>query len=694
MITARLKQILLLLLKEEKPVPVQKLADAAGISKRTVQRELEYLPQELELYHLEFQSRTGRGVWIEGEKEDKKAFAKFLRQAGSDGYMDRDERRRHLTLELLKDKTPKKLYYFSNRFQVSEATVGNDLEAIEPWFEKYHLQIRKKPGYGVCMEGAEKDYRRAMREFLQENMDSALVRDLYEDTDPSEENAKQNEQDIYKMLDRDILQRVIWCIQELNHHRIKQLTESSYTGLILHITIAINRILNGDIIEDNLELYESLQKTEDFELAGILVEELQEEFEVEIPKMEQAYICLHIQASKIQYADSEEHYQSQIKKELLSCIHDMIDAYDPGIAYLLKQDEEFIDGLMAHLQPTIIRLSNHMYIGNPMLEQIKEEYGDIFEKCLRVTKVVEDYLECEVPEEETGFFAIHFGAAVQRLENDRDSIRQVHVGIVCASGIGISRLMLTRVSRFLGERARITTWGKDDVTPYAAEGIDFFVSSIHFEFEGADILFVNPLLPAKDLDRIDQKVRLYCRMPAKRTLENPFSKQLEQVNYMAVQIKSLVKDMQCIRVSSRMTFEELLVAASEQLTPYRDRQRMIQENIMEREKLASQIFPELRFALLHTRTEGVSKPNFSIMLPHNGRIFENPYFKEIQAVVVMLVPRDNHVKENSDIMGYLSTSLIEDEEFSEIIFQGEEAAIREKLNNLMRQYFNAYLERV
>ena len=39
------------------------------------------------------------------EKEDKKAFAKFLRQAGSDGYMDRDERRRHLTLELLKDKT-------------------------------------------------------------------------------------------------------------------------------------------------------------------------------------------------------------------------------------------------------------------------------------------------------------------------------------------------------------------------------------------------------------------------------------------------------------------------------------------------------------------------------------------------------------------------------------------------------------
>ncbi len=55
MITARLKQILLLLLKEEKPVPVQKLADAAGISKRTVQRELEYLPQE---YYLKLQKNV------------------------------------------------------------------------------------------------------------------------------------------------------------------------------------------------------------------------------------------------------------------------------------------------------------------------------------------------------------------------------------------------------------------------------------------------------------------------------------------------------------------------------------------------------------------------------------------------------------------------------------------------------------
>ncbi|MDO5411352.1 MAG: BglG family transcription antiterminator [Lachnospiraceae bacterium] len=694
MITARLKQILLLLLKQDKPVTVQKLANAAGISKRTVQREMEYLPSEMADYHLEFQSRTGRGVWIEGSGEDKKAFAKYLRQSDSDGYMDREERRKHLTLELLKDKTPRKLFYFSNLFQVSEATVGNDLEAIELWFERYNLKILRKPGYGVCMEGSEKDYRRAMREFLQENMNSVLIRDFYEDTDFHEEIEKDQEQDIFKMLDREILLRVIDCVRDLDNNRLNHLTENSYTGLILHITIAINRILKGDLIEENPKLYQFVEKEEDFHVAGILAEALEEEFEVEIPKMEQAYICLHIQASKSQYMASGQLYQNSFKKEILSCIHDMIDAFDPEIAYRLKQDDEFIEGLMAHLQPTLIRLTNHMHIGNPVLPQIKAEYPEVFQKCLRVSKVLENYLKCEIPEEETGFFAIHFGAAQQRLENELQSRRQVQLGIVCASGIGISRLMLTRISRFLGDRVQITTWGKTDVTPYAAEGIDFFVSSIHFEFEGADILQVDPLLSDQDLERIDRKVKYYSHMPAKRVMENDFSRQLEQVNYMAVQIKSMVKDMQCIEMEKGISFENLLTVVSEKMTPYIDRRRIIQRDIMERERIASQIFPEMRFALLHARTAGVNKPNFSVCVPGGSRSFEHPYFKDVGAVIIMLMPKDEHMKENGDMLGYLSTCLIDDDEFLNIILKGEEESIRDKFNRLMRQYFNAYLEKL
>ncbi len=57
--TPRMQQIVLALIKEQGPVPVKQLADQIRISKRTVQRELEYIPRALKKYGLTFCSKTG-----------------------------------------------------------------------------------------------------------------------------------------------------------------------------------------------------------------------------------------------------------------------------------------------------------------------------------------------------------------------------------------------------------------------------------------------------------------------------------------------------------------------------------------------------------------------------------------------------------------------------------------------------------
>ena len=59
---------------------------------------------------------------------------------------DRAERQKRLILEILKDKKLKKLYYYSNLFGVSEATVSSDLEAARGWLHRYGLEILRKPG--------------------------------------------------------------------------------------------------------------------------------------------------------------------------------------------------------------------------------------------------------------------------------------------------------------------------------------------------------------------------------------------------------------------------------------------------------------------------------------------------------------------------------------------------------------------
>lgn len=693
--TPRLKQILNILLKEEQPMPIKKLAEELGVSKRTVQREMEYINSSLKRYALQFYSKTGAGVWIEGSEEDKARLQDEMEQKGSGELFYKEERRKRLTLELLKDKEPKKLYYYSTLLDVSEATVSNDLAALEKWFEQFHLKISRKQGYGIGMTGEEKDYRRAIRVFLEENINDRLVREIYESQEETSDRISGREKGIYNLLDSDILRRVINCVLGLEDERIRSLTENSFAGLILHITIAINRILKSEIIETDEALIQKLQEDEEFRVAEIVTEELEEEFEIEIPRIETAYICLHIEASKSQYVKSgTTRGQGSFEQELKELAEKMIDAYDRDTAYYLKQDEEFVSGLLAHLRPTIIRLKNGMLIGNPLLEDIQKNYADIYEKCLSMKNVLEEHLMCAVPEEEVGFLAIHFGAAVARIENERETHRTVRLGIVCASGIGISRLMLAKISRKMKERVEITTYGREDITPYVEEKTDFFISTLPLEVEKADVLYVNPLLPEGDMAEIERRVHIYECTPDKKETTDEFSRQLEEVNFLAVQIRSLIKEFVYMKVADDISFDEMLVAISEHVTQYEDSRRTIQEDILRREKLATQIIPELGFSLLHTRTSGVLKPCFMVCVTKDKGAYTDAYFKGIKSVIVMLIPKDEHMQENSDILGYLSTCLIEEDEFLESIEGGTREDISKVLTKLLKRYFNQFLERV
>lgn len=240
------------------------------------------------------------------------------------------------------------------------------------------------------------------------------------------------------------------------------------------------------------------------------------------------------------------------------------------------------------------------------------------------------------------------------------------------------------------------TYGQNDITPYVAGKIDFFVSSIALKSAGidADVIQVNPLLNNEDIEKIRQKIFYYERIPKKEQEETRFMIELEQVNILAMQIKTILRYMEVFKVSNNLTFEELVIAISEKMSPYRDQQVMIQEDIEHREKLGSQIFAEFGFGLLHTRTKGVVRPSFSVCITKDRGIFCNPYFKGVQVILVMLLPIDENIRVNSEILGYISSVLIEDYTFLDTIIKGEKEEIKIRLSEHLRIFFNQYLNRV
>ena len=693
-ILSRAKQILKILLTEEEAIPVKSLAEKIGVSKRTTQRELEYISSYLKGYEIKYFSKTGVGIWLEGTQEEKKRFLSFLCQNESLDVPGKEERRKRLILEILKEKGLKKLFYYSSQFGVSEATASTDLEAIGEWLSGFGLDIKRKPGSGVYVEGTEENYRRAIREFIYSNLDTRLLRESYESTDeiPGEYGyAIKSGMD--GILDENIMKKVMECINNIDDGRIVSLTENSYMGLVIHISIAINRIMKDEVIEESSKIENDIVKDLDYSLAQKIAGSLEEYFAITIPEIEITYIWLHIKGSKhekVQYGTTQLAAGGQIRQ----LVNEMIDAFDKENAYLIKQDDEFLQGLLAHLQPTIIRLVHGMQIHNPMLEDIKKSYVELYQKCENVAMVLGKSLGKEVPPEETGFLTVHFGAAMVRLEGRKEKLRKVHTGVVCSSGIGISRLMSSKLKKVFQNKMVVSAYGKNDVTPYIIGKTDFFISSIPLEIDDVPVLYVNPLLNEKDMDEIRHLFYKYERLPQKHEEMGSFQEQLDQINKMAAQIKMLLKYMGFFKVNGNITFDELLVMAGEEISPYSDRREMIQEALQRREEISSQVFAELGFALLHARTKGVIRPEFTICATHDRKPFKDPYFKGIQVVIIMLVPEDENASINNEIMGYISSLLVEEADFVNMLYSGEKEEIRSMLSSYLKKFFNQYISKI
>ena len=694
--TPRIQQILRIMLDSKGPVNKQEIADDIGVSKRTVQREFEYLELCIKRYGLKLTNHKGIGVEIQGSPENIEKLREDLGDQQYPDAADREGRRRRLLFELLRDRTPHKLFYYSQLLGVSEATAGSDMDALCPWLEESRLGIVKRPGYGVILEGDERDYREAMRRFIEE---TAGQSDAYSSGDITGEIFAEALLDaadsgIYSLLEGDTVRRVDKVLRGLNEPKILQLADSAYAGLVIHISIVIERLQQGAALKSVPPEMGDLEFWDDYDLAVRILEAMEKEFEILIPRGELSYVLLHIRGAKMAYTGEEQEFPSDLGDDrLLPMIDRMIDVYNKDIANELKEDEEFLRGLLVHLRPVLVRLSTGLRIHNPILEDIKEEYAEIFEACRRAAHVITEETGYEVNEEEVGFLAMHFGAAQERVKENKQYTRKVNIGIVCASGFGVARLMMTRLKDKLGDKAILKAYGKGEINKYVITGTDFFVSTMNLDQLPVDYLQVSPLIPPKDFNKIEYKLEDYSHI-RRDTTETPFNRRLDEAYFLIREIKSIIRRYKRMETSETIRFRELLQFMTMQVTDSLHAAAALRDGIEARERLNSQIFPELGIALLHCRSGAVREPVFISCTPRGDGNFKDPYFKGIRAALLMCMPVDDDRKMHAEVLGSISGSMITNTYFLKLIKTGREDEIRAELAKELKCFFFDYLDRV
>jgi mannitol operon transcriptional antiterminator len=682
-ITLRQKEILKKICSEYKFVTVSSIAEKLQISSRTVLRELSDIDNWLEPYSCSLEKKTGMGIRLKGSLEDRKKVLDSLEEGKEIRSYTPDERQVIILGELLQEKEPVKLFSFSKLLNVTEGTVSHDLDKVERWLESYDLTLIRKPGLGVFIDGKEDQKRKAIVNLIYENINEVDLLDLIRENLSIEVDTRER---LLNLIEKDTIRKLEALIFEVEEALGYRLVDNAYIGLLVHLTLAIQRIRKNDKIGMDKVYLDELRKHEEFKIAADLSQKISKAFNIEIPEEEIGYITMHLRGSKGFENKNSDH-------ELEELAVKMLEIAEAETGRLIDYSRQSITGLVNHLGPAINRLKMKMDIRNPLLSEIKEHYPELFQLAAKCVVPVERQLGIRMPDSETAYIAMHLGAT---LEKRNTTARRVYrVMISCTTGIGTSGLLAAKVEKEYDNIQVVDVISSLHIkeNELRDKQIDFIIATVPVETVSIPVVVVNPLLFEKDKRLIAGLIEELKSKPAAYSKQQNKAKDLkEKLSTLKLYTDGILQVLNNFFIydyKEARSINELIKKISCKLGDSSEAADQIQRDLLAREEKGSTVLTGYNSVLLHCRTSGVKELHFgAVRIKSQLDVLNADEEKEqIKLAIIMLVPENSH-KMHLEIMGYISTKLIEEPEFLKGLAEDTEEAIYSNLNEFLDEFYS------
>ncbi len=668
-ISPRLTRLLEILLASDQPVRVDDLASSLGSSRRTVFRELESIDKLLEPYGLRLASIPRKGIALAGDDRDRDIFAQSLR-TNATFQRNKHERGVCLLIELLNAAGIQKLAYYADILKVSEATVSNDFDDIEPVLAEHGISLVRKPGLGVTIEGDESAIR------------ITLVSQLIE----------------FSLFDGTYAQRFGYPSMEIEQHirevwehafapSMNWMTSESEEMMRIFLMVAVDRLLNGHQLATEGPIVKGFSRP----LAELVADELEAYFPIIFSQRERNALAFQLTTSRSKQRDPIKIGEAGPDLKLQSIVFQMIERFDHTNSPRLKLDEMLVQGLTLHLWAALPRLEQRMYLPDPLEGKLAELYPDVYEKTREAVSVLEEQRHVVIPDSEISFIAAHFCASLANVEEQDSRKRVLRTGVVCAAGVGVSYMIASQMrKRYRGElEIVICDW--NDCPSW--NSCDILVSSVPLENTDWPVVQVNALLTDEDYRKIREAISTYAFSPRRSrsvTIGGGLSipTKLDEMISLLQHAKGLLDNFKAVSVDSDCTVEDLAKFAGYRFGAQPTSGNTIYLDLMKREAISTQVVPELKIVLLHARTKGVELPVLSLLLPQSGTFIQSE-LQGAKSCLLALVPEKspNGIQK---IIGMLSGSLIDDPQFLLAVQQGDKAVVLEHLESAIMEYLDTY----
>lgn len=688
--------------KDTDPITVKTIASRLNLSSRTVQRDLVDIEKFLEDNYFELIKKPGIGLIMNESREDLDYLHELLDLVDSHKRFDRDKRVNFILSRLLSSNQAIKYEAFTTYLNISEKTLLDDLATIEKWLNSYNIKLIRKRGEGITIEGSENTIRKAQAELIYQNLNEDSRLGLLRDINEQAKLDFINKNNILDMLDRDIIDKTRLALNEAFSSLNISISDNSYIGLVVHISLAIERLKLNEEIEINPIVKKDIQTKQEYIYAEKIVGFLEKQFNLKIPTTEISYIAMHIKGANIvakgqDMPGMDEVFQAHFISKTL--INEMESIFHLN----LNDDKRLENDLIAHLSPALTRLKHNLNIRNPILKDIKNNYTEIYDHLsVIVPNVLLRYgdlqIKTSIPEDEIGYIAIHFISSIESKIIERTKI---NVLTVCPTGYGTSRLLATYLSNNIKNinitgNASIMVLNND----YLKENnVDLVISTVNLEkiIDIGDklltqVIEVSPILSDNDISLINRKINKIAREKyynehsnKKLIINHSLDNNLisfdntndlslaEDIYKTSISLYNIYDDISYFKINVSNNLEE---SVSKIISETEEESKIIEKALVERNKISSTFFDEYKLHLLHANCS-IKNPKLAF-----GKILNKD-----EIVIVMLTTIKNS-KSVSDLFGRISSKIVDVPEFISMIINVDIDGINELINSEILKIIN------
>lgn len=506
MLDQRKKNLLKTLIQNENFLTISEISTLFSIGKRTVRYDLDAIDHWLKDQGFEPVMRIPRkGIKIQLHEHEKKLLTQLLEINDYSRYiLTPEERVRLIILTILNQTQAVSASMLAEKLSVSKATITNDLKQLESFLLPYRLELKRQPRH-LLIVGQEKDRRKVLSDLLKQTAQNQRYLPIKQSLRSSLATMKH----WFPKIDLDFLQNLIFHAQSQME---VEFSFESTVNLIVHLSLAIQRLQKGMDIQIQKNQLVHLKDQTEFQLAEEISRALNQKFQLRIPEAETAYITYHLMGAKLNRVKSYETYQER-HMNMIPLLDLVIDRVEHELEITIDSRETLQKGLFLHLVPAIQRLQFGTAMKNPLYSKIVSEYEMLFHVCKDALRVIEDNLKIHFDDHEVSYITMHFAASLHRQRMDRH--QQQKVLLICASGIGTSRLLKARLLDHFTDFEVLDSLSLQELDSYLeSNAVDLIVTTIPLAKTIVPIVEVSPMLTPIELKSLAK----YLRPSAKSTV--------------------------------------------------------------------------------------------------------------------------------------------------------------------------------